>query len=330
MSTNPTKIVLRHILSCIVAASTMLSTASAAAESYPAKPIRLIVPFPPGGTTDIIARIIAEKIPSHLGQRVVVDNRSGKGGVRGAEMLARAPADGYTLGVATVSTIATGPAMDPKISYDPTVDFTAIINIAATPNVLVVHPSFPARRYQAFIAELRARPDHYSYASSGEGGLGHMLMALFQSKTGTSLLHVPYSGGAPALNSVVGGHVPLMIANLPTARPHIEGKRLVPIAVAGYEADSKILKVPTFEQLDVPDVNRLAFYGICGPRHLPGRIVEAWHDAVKRTLADPQVVDVIARTGSSIIANTPDAFREQIKAEFDIYKKVMATQKPRY
>jgi tripartite-type tricarboxylate transporter receptor subunit TctC len=305
----------------------MPSAASATAQGYPTKPIRLIVPFAPGGTTDIIARVIAEKVPSYLGQRVVVDNRSGKGGLIGAEMLARAPADGYTLGVATVSTIATGPAMDPKISYNPTVDFTPIINIAATPNVLVVHPSFPAGDYKAFIAELRMRPDHYSYASSGEGGLGHMLMALFQSKTGTSLLHVPYSGGGPALNSVVGGHVPLMIANLPTARPHIEAKRLVPIAVAGYEADSKLLKVPTFEQLGVPEVNRLAFYGICGPRRLPGRIVDAWHGAVKRTLADPQVADVIAKTGSSIIANTPDAFREQIKTEFETYKRVVEGQK---
>lgn len=293
-------------------------------QSYPARPIRLIVPFPPAGTTDIIARVVADKLPLHLGHRLVIDNRGAGGGVVGTEMVARAVPDGYTLGVATVSTIATGPAMDPNVPYSPTADFTPIINIAATPNVLVVHPSFPARDFRAFIAEVRKRPEHYAFASSGDGGLGHMLMALFQSKTATLLLHVPYKGGGPAMNALVGGEVPLMIANLPTALPFIKSKRLIPIAVAANEGVGAMLDVPTFEQLRLPEVNRLAFYGLTGPKALPRRIVDKLHAAVKRTLSDSQVLDAIANTGSVVIGNTPEQFHEQIRAEFEIYKTVVA------
>ena len=324
------KIVYACILNSIAAATITLFITGALAQSYPTKPIRLIVPFAPGGTTDIIARVIAEKIPLYLGQRLVVDNRGGAGGVTGAEMLAKAVPDGYTLGIATVSTIATAPAMDPKVPYSPTADFTPIINVAATPNVLVVHPSFPARDFKAFIAALRERPGHYSFASSGEGGLGHMLMALFQSNTGTSLLHIPYKGGGPAMNALVGGHVPLMIANLPTALPHIKGKRLVPIAVAADVGVGTMLEVPTFEQLRLPEVNRPAFYGICGPKGLPRQIVDRLHAAVKRTLADSQVLEAIANTGSVVIGNSPEQFRDQIKVEFETYKKVVQTQKLRH
>lgn len=319
----------------MVAAAMTFFSADAAAQKagiepeYPTRPIRLIVPFPPAGTTDIVARAVAEKLPLHLGQRMVVDNRSGGGGVAGTEILAKAAADGYTLGVATVSTIATAPAMDPKVPYNPTTDFTPIINIAATPNVLVVHPSFPARDFKGFMAEVRKRPGHYAYASSGEGGLGHMLMALFQSVSGASLLHVPYKGGGPAMNAIVGGEVPLMIANLPTALPFIKAKRLVPIAVASDEAVSAMLGVPTFEQLRISEVNRLAFYGICGPKGLSQPIVGRVHAAVKRTLEDTQVLEAIEKTGSVIIGNSPQQFRDQIKAELEIYKKVVQTQKLR-
>lgn len=156
-----------------------------------------------------------------------------------------------------------------------------------------------------------------------------MLMALFQSKTGTSLLHVPYKGGGPAMNALVGGHVALMIANLPTALPHIKVKRLMAIAVAGDKGVGAMLEVPTFEQLRLPDVNRLAFYGFCGPRGLPRQIVNRLHAAVKRTLADPQVLEAIANTGSVVIGNSPEEFREQIRTELETYKKVIQMQKVR-
>jgi tripartite-type tricarboxylate transporter receptor subunit TctC len=303
-------------------AACAISVAGGAAPQYPAKPIRLIVPFVPGGTTDIVARIVARKIPTYLGQPLVIDNRGSEGGTFGAELLAKAEPDGYTLGIATVSTIATAPATR-HVRYSPTRSFTPISNIAATPNVFVVHSSFPASelKLKPVIDELKRRPGAYSFASSGVGGLGHMLMALFQSKTGTSLLHVPYPGGGPAINAVAGGHVSLMIANLPSALPPIKAKRVVAIAVAGDERIGRMLEVPTFEKT-LPEVNRLAFYGLCGPSGLPRRIVDRLHAALMQTLADPQVADAIERTGSIVIGNSPAEFARQIRTEFETYKTV--------
>jgi tripartite-type tricarboxylate transporter receptor subunit TctC len=324
------KIVRAGILHAAAAFAFASFAAAALAQTYPTRPIRLIVPFEPAGTTDIIARVVADKLPLHLGQNIIVDNRSGAGGAVGAELLAKAEPDGYTLGVATVSTIATGPAMDPKGRYNPLTDFTPISNLAATPNVLVVHPKLGTSDYKTFIAELKKRPDHYAFASSGEGGLGHMLMALFQSRTGTTLLHVAYKGGGPAMNALVSGEVLVMIANLPTALPHIRAGRLVALAVAADEDTGKKLKVPTFQQLGYPDVNRVAFYGICGPRHLPRSIVNRVHAAIKQSLQDPQVRQRIENTGSVVIGNSPEDFRDEIRAELYIYKRVVATQKLRH
>jgi tripartite-type tricarboxylate transporter receptor subunit TctC len=330
------KIRCAYVLSLIVAADIAQFGSSANAQTnkveraYPAKPIRLIVPFPSGGATDLIVRSVTEKLPLHLGQNVVVDNRGAAAGVPATELLAKATADGYTLGVATASTMATGPAIDPKVPYSPTADFTMIMNIAATPNVLVVHPSFPSRDFNAFMAEVRGRPGYFNYASSGIGGLGHMLMMLFQSKTGTSLAHIPYKGGNDAVRDVVGGHIPLMIANITTVLAHIKAnpQRLVPIAVAARKNVEDMPSVPTFEQLRLPDVNRLAFYGICGPKGLSRQIVSRVHTAVKQTLSDPKVINAITTThGSVIIGNSPEQFREEIRVEFEIYKKLVQSQK---
>ena len=313
-----------RVIGGIVAGGIALLTSGALAEAYPARPVRLIVPFVPGGTTDIVARVVARNIATYLGQPFVIDNRGSEGGIVGATLLANAEPDGYTLGIATVSTIATAPATR-KVPYSPTRSFTPIGNIAATPNVLLVHPSFPERDLRRVVDELKKRPGHYSFASSGSGGLGHMLMALFQNKTGTSLLHVPYTGGGPALNAVVGGHVSLMIANLPSALPFIESKRLVAIAVAGDERIGRMLKVPTFAE-SVPEVNRLAFYGLCGPKGLPRPIVDRLHAALTQTLADAQVADAIRKTGSVVIGNSPAEFAREIRAEFETYATVARLQ----
>jgi tripartite-type tricarboxylate transporter receptor subunit TctC len=297
------------------------------AQSYPGKPVRLIVPFAPGGTTDIIARVVTAKIGLYFGAPMVVENRSGAGGVIGADETARATPDGYTLGMATVSTVATAPVMMPNVPYDPIRDFTPIINIAATPNVIEVNPSFPARDYKSFIAELKKNPDKYSYASPGTGSITHMQMELFKAQTGTSILHVPYKGAGPALNDVLGGQVLILFDNLPSSLPHIKAGRLIPIVVAAEKRVAALPDVPTLAEVGLPKVNRVAFYGIYGPKGLPAEVVSKVHDAVKQALDDREVRARIEDTGSTIIGNTPAEFAAQIRAEYDTYKSLADAQK---
>ena len=308
-----------------------LSLAAAApgawAQAYPNKPVRLVVPFAPGGTTDIVARVVSDKLGASLGQTVVVENKAGGGGSVGALEVIRSTPDGHVLSMATVSTTAANPAINTKIGYDPVNDFVPIMNIAATPNLIAVHPSFPAKDYKAFLALVKSSPGKFSYASSGTGGIGHLQTELFKSLSGTFITHIPYRGAGPALNDVVGGQVPIIFDNLPSALPFIKDGRLVPIVVAAPQRLAALPNVPTFKEVGLEPVNRMAYYGLLAPKGTPRDVIDKISAAARKTLEDAGVRQRIEQTGSLIVGNTPEQFAEQIKAEFAVYKKVVAEQK---
>jgi tripartite-type tricarboxylate transporter receptor subunit TctC len=256
-----------------------------------------------------------------------VVNRPGGGGVVGANEVVKANPDGYILGVATVSTTAANPAINPKTPYNPLTDFSPITNIAATPNIIAVHPSFPARDYKGFVAELKKNPTKYSYASSGTGGIGHLQMELFKSIAKVSITHIPYKGAGPALNDVVAGQVPIIFDNMPSALPFVLDNRLIPIVVAAPNRISALPNTPTFHDVGADPVNRMAYYGILGPKGLSKDVINKINAAVKQAVEIPAVKKRIEDTGSIVIANTPEEFAIQMKAELETYQKVVREQK---
>ena len=267
----------------------LLGTAAQAQASYPSKPIRLLVPFAAGGTTDLIARIVAEPLGRELGQPVIVENKGGGGGSIGAAETARARADGYNLGVATVSTTATNPAINPKIPYNVATDFTPIVNMAATPNVIAANTKLSFNDYKGMLAAIRKEPGKYSYASPGNGSIHHLMMEMFKLATQTDVVHVPYRGSGPALNDAVAGQVPLIFDNLPSALPFIKEKRLTALVVAAPQRVPAMPDVPTFKEVGLEPVNRMAYYGIVGPKGLPKPIVDRINAATYKVLQDPAI-----------------------------------------
>ena len=317
----------RRQLMALAAASAATTAAPAWAQAWPSRPIRLIVPFAPGGTTDIIARVVAEPLGQVLGRPVVVDNKGGAGGAIGAQELARAAPDGYTLGMGTVSTTAANPAINKKVGYDPVADFAPVINIAATPNVLAVNPEVPATDFAAFVALIQREPGKYSYASPGTGSIGHLQMELFKSLAGLFITHIPYRGAGPALNDVVAGQVPIIFDNVPSALPFIKGGKLRPIVVASSQRLKELPDTPTFAEVGLEPVNRMAYYGILAPKGTPAAIVDQLNAAMLKVLREAAVKKRIEDTGSILIGNSPQDFAQQIKDELAVYKQVVAKQK---
>ncbi|MEN3290895.1 MAG: putative tricarboxylic transport rane protein [Burkholderiales bacterium] len=304
----------------------LLIAASAHADTYPSKPITLIVPFPPGGTTDIIARVVADKLGKELGKSVVVENRGGAGGSIGALAISRSAPDGYTIGMSTVSTHAVSPACNPKVGYDPNKDFSPISSLAWSPNVLSVNPQFPAENFKQFIDLVNKNPEKFSYASSGNCGLAHMMGEQFKLATRSSIMHVPYRGIGPALNDVLGGQIEMIFDNLPSSLPHIKTGKLRPIAVAWYKRLDSMPNVPTFAEIGLKDVNAPAWYGLVAPAKTPDDIIKKINAAARKVLAMPEVSERIRASGSESAGNSPAEHAKEIETEYEKMKYLVKKQ----
>ncbi len=313
-----------HVIACSIFAALLPGFANA--QAYPNKPVRLVVPFAPGGTTDLLARVISVKMGAALGQTVVVDNKGGAGGAIGASEVAKASPDGYTLLMSSVSTMATNPAINPKTPYDPNTDFAHVINVAATPNVFAVHPSFPAKDYKSFVELLRKEPGKYTLATAGSGSVGHLLAELYKSTANVYITHIPYRGSGPALNDAVAGQVAMVVDNLPTALPFILDKRLIPIVVAAPKRLSQLPNVPTFAEVGLPSVNRMSFLGVSAPKGTPKEVVDKLNAAIKAALADTNVKERIEATGAIVVGNSAAEYQKQVQDEFEIYKRAVKEQ----
>jgi len=309
-----------------IAALGLAHAGLAQAQSYPNKPIRLIVPFAAGGTTDIVARAVSDGLGRELGQPVVVENRGGGGGAIGADALAKSAPDGYTLGIATVSTMATNPATNPKNPYDPLKDFAPITNLVNVPNVLTVNPKVPAKTLKEFVAMLKANPGKYSYASAGKGSISHLDGELFKDITKTDMVHIPYRGSGPALNDTLAGQVNAQFDNLPSSMPHIQAGKLRALAVAAPKRVEGLPDVPTFAEAGMKDMNNMAWYGLVAPAGTPAAIITRVHDAAVKALQDPNVKRRLADSGAYTDGNTPAQYAAQIKRELDLRKKIARDQ----
>jgi tripartite-type tricarboxylate transporter receptor subunit TctC len=299
-----------------------LLAATANAQTYPSRPVKIIVPFPPGGTTDIVARLVAERLSPQLGQPTVIENRAGAGGAVGAAEIARAAPDGYTLGLATVSTHGVNPAINPKLAYDALKDFTPISNLASVPNVVSAHPALGVTDVRGLIAKAKASPGKITYASAGNGSLSHMLGELFKVSTGTDLLHVPYKGVGPALNDTLGGQVNLLFDNLPSSLPYIQSGKLRALAVSSPARLDSLPGVPTFAEAGVPQLNDPSWFGLVAPAKLPEAVLARLHEAVTKALAAPEVRERMHNVGAVPAGNSPKQFATQIRREIERHKRV--------
>ena len=320
----------RTLFSAVAAATLLLAPAvlhDAFAQAYPNKPVKVVVPFPAGGTTDILARLVSQKLTERLGQQFIVDNRAGAGGNIGTEYTAKSDPDGYTIMMGTIGTHSINISLYSKLGYDPVKDFAPLSLIAMVANVLVVHPSVPAKNVQEFIALAKAQPGKLNFGTPGNGTSGHLSAELFKTMTGTDLVHVPYRGSGPMLTDLLGGNVQFTFDNLPSALPFIQAGKLVPIVVSAPHRLKELPNVPTFQEVGLEPVNRMAYYGILGPKGMPREIVDKINAGTRKALENPAVRTRIEGTGSIIIGNTPEQFAEQIKAEFDVYKDVVKKQK---
>lgn len=312
----------RHLL----AAAGLGAVASAWAQGapYPNKLVRVIVPFPPGGATDIVAREIGERLAAALGQPFVVDNKSGASGNLGIEMAVRAPADGYTLVIGAPQTLVINPQLFKNLAFNPQRDLAPIAVIASVPNVLLVSPKLAARTPQELVAYAKANPGRLNYGSSSIGGTPHLSAELFKSMTGAYVVHIPYRGSAPALQDLIGGQIDMMFDNLPAALPHIKSGRVRALAVTTLERTPSAPELPTLHESGVKGFDSQGWFSLLAPAATPATIVERLNVEVNRILATADFRERLAKVGAVPVGGSVAQFRERLRAENERWSKVIA------
>jgi tripartite-type tricarboxylate transporter receptor subunit TctC len=293
------------------------------AQAFPAKPLRLIVPYPPGGSADILARGIGQKLGESLGQSVVIENRPGAGTGIGTDATAKAPADGYTLMLGTVSSHAINPALNSKLPFDPVRDFTPISLVASIPFAMLVHPSVPASNVAEFIAYARSRPGQIDYSSAGNGTSNHLAGELFEAMTGTHLVHIPYRGSAPALQDLLAGRVALMFDLVLTAAPHVKSGAARGLAVTGSQRSAVLPELPTVAESGVPGYEVSAWFGIFAPAGVPKPIVDRLNAEIVKAMAAPDLRQRLISQGAEPVTSSPEQFAAYLNAEIAKWAKVI-------
>jgi tripartite-type tricarboxylate transporter receptor subunit TctC len=309
------------VLACLLA----VVADPAWSQNFPAHSLRLVVAFPAGGPIDIVARLVTPKLSEVLGQQVIVDNRGGANGIIGTDFVAKSAPDGYTMILASPGAVAISPAVYPKMPFDTMRDLAPVTLVSTTPELLVVHPSVPAKSVKELIALAKTRPGQLNIASTGSGGLPHLALELFKSVTKTEMVHVPYNGAAPAVASLLGGQVQGLFADLPVLLPHVQSGKLRALVVAGPRRSPLLPDLPTTHEQGMPSVEAMNWYGIMVAAKTPPDVVARLNDAFVKTLADPGVREKMTGRGADPVGNKPAEFAAYLKEDIDRWAKLAKT-----
>ena len=312
---------MRFALGAVLAIATHI----AFAQAYPTKPIRLMVPFPPGGSTDIVARIVAQQVSERLGQQMVIENRGGAGGTIGTALVAKAPADGYTLVLGTTSTHVVAPAVYPKLDYDPIKDFAPVSLLAVTPYLLVVHPNVKANTLKEFVEVVRGQPGKLNYASAGTGSTTHIAMEMLKLAATTDMLHIPFSGNGPAGTAVIAGQVEALFGSLPAVLPHARSGKVRALAVGTLTRSPALPDVPTVAESGYPGFDASLWLAIMAPANVPAAIIERLNKEIVAVIKAPESAAALAKAGAEPLSSTPAELAAMIRDGIPKYVKVVQT-----
>lgn len=317
---NNVTTVIAGMMMCAVSSSAF---AAAATPSYPTKPVRLIVAFPPGGSTDIIARLVGQRLGDKLGQQVIVDNRGGAGGTIGTEIAARATPDGYTLTMGTTSTHVIAPAAYAKVNYDPVKDFEPITLVASTPYLLVLHPGVKATNVKEFVALAKSQPGKLNYASAGNGVANHLAGELFKQMTGTDIVHVPYKGAPQAVTDVVGGHMNMMFNSISPIIGHIQAGRVRVLGIASLQRSPQLPDLPTISESGVPGFEAVNWFGMFAPAKTPKAIINRVNAALVSTVKSPDINAQFIKLGADPVGSSVEEFTAFVRRDMEKYAKIV-------